>query len=78
LVPFLERKGWPGRAKFASNRCGNSRGRLLALPPNTESEIGLLIRDERKVEMEIDKEVVAELVKLMQKIVGERDIENVY
>jgi hypothetical protein len=44
-----------------------------ALSASTESEFGLLIRDERKVEMEIDKKVVAELVKLLRKVVGDRD-----
>jgi hypothetical protein len=43
------------------------------LSASAEVEFGLLIRDERKVEMEIDKKVVAELVKLLQKVVGHRD-----
>ncbi len=43
------------------------------LSASAEVEIGLLIRDERKVEMEIDKKVVGELVKLLQKVVGNRD-----
>jgi hypothetical protein len=43
---------------------------------SAESEFGLLIRDERKVEMEIDEKVVAELMKLMQKVVGDRDTDD--
>jgi len=43
-----------------------------ALSAAPEIEFGLLIRDERKVEMEIDKKVVAELLKLLQKVVGNR------
>ena len=44
-----------------------------ALTTSAEGEFGLLVRDERKVEMEIDKAVIAELVKLLQKVVGNRD-----
>ena len=39
---------------------------------NPEAEFGLLIRGERKVEMDIDPKVVAELQKLLQKVVGNR------
>jgi hypothetical protein len=39
---------------------------------NPEAEFGLLIRGERKVEMEISASVVAELQKLLQKVVGNR------
>ena len=41
-------------------------------------EFGLLVRDERKVEMEIDKKVIAELLKLLQKVVGNRDHDDDY
>ena len=49
-----------------------------ALSASPECEFGLLVRDERKVEMEIDKKVVAELVKLLQKVVGNRDKDDDY
>jgi hypothetical protein len=39
---------------------------------NPEAEFGLLIRGDRKVEMDIGPSVVAELQKLLQKIVGNR------
>ena len=35
-------------------------------------EFGLLVRSERKVEMEIDAKVVADLVRMLQKAVGNR------
>lgn len=38
----------------------------------------LLVRGERKVEMEIDPKVVAELLKLLQKVVGNRHEEDDY
>lgn len=41
-------------------------------------EFGLLVRGERKVEMEIDPQVVGELVKLLQKAVGNRDDDEDY
>src|SRR4051794_5630928 len=37
-----------------------------------EAEFGLLIRGERKVEMDIDARVVGELLKMLQKVVGNR------
>ncbi len=37
-----------------------------------ESEFALLIRSERKVEMDIDPKVIGELQKLLQKAVGNR------
>lgn len=43
------------------------------LTASPQCEFGLLVRDERKVEMEIDPKVIAELVKLLQKVVGNRD-----
>lgn len=49
-----------------------------ALTSSPECEFGLLVRDERKVEMEIDKTVIAELVKLLQKAVGNRDRDDDY
>ncbi|HYV39256.1 MAG TPA: hypothetical protein VE988_26445 [Gemmataceae bacterium] len=41
-----------------------------------DSEFGLLIRSERKVEMEIDAKVIGELQKLLQKAVGNREEED--
>lgn len=41
-------------------------------------EFGLLVRDERKVEMEIDKKVIAELLKLLQNVAGDRDHDDDY
>lgn len=49
-----------------------------ALTSSAECEFGLLVRDERKVEMEIDKTVIAELVKLLQKVGGNRDHDDDY
>ena len=43
------------------------------LTSSGESEFGLLVRGERKVEMEIDAKVVAELLRLLQKAVGNRE-----
>ena len=37
-----------------------------------DCEFGLLVRGERKVEMEIDPKVIAELMKLLHKAVGNR------
>ena len=39
---------------------------------NSESEFALLIRSERKVEMDIDSKVIGELQKMLQKAVGNR------
>lgn len=36
-------------------------------------EFGLLVRGERKVEMEIDPKVIGELQKMLHKAVGRRD-----
>jgi hypothetical protein len=49
-----------------------------ALTPSAECEFCLLVRDERKVEMEIDKTVIAELVKLLQKVAGNRAHDDDY
>jgi hypothetical protein len=49
-----------------------------ALTASPETEFGLLIRDERKVEMEIDKKVVAELAKWLHKAAGHRDDDAAY
>jgi hypothetical protein len=38
-----------------------------------ESEFALLIRSERKVEMDIDPKVIGELQKLLHKAVGNRE-----
>ncbi len=43
------------------------------LTTTPECEYGLLVRGERKVEMEIDPKVVNELVRLLVKVVGNRD-----
>ena len=48
------------------------------LTSSAECEFGLLVRDERKVEMEIDKTVIAELVKLLRKVVGNRGRDDDY
>ena len=48
---------------------------LAAVP---ECEFGLLVRGERKVEMEIDGKVVAELLKLLQKVTGNRGDDDDY
>ncbi len=45
---------------------------------NPDSEFCLLVRGERKVEVEIDAKVVAELQKLLQKIVGNREDDEEY
>ncbi|MSU80756.1 MAG: hypothetical protein EXS16_22050 [Gemmataceae bacterium] len=45
------------------------RDTLTATPGG---EFGLLVRGERKVEMEIDAKVVADLVRMLQKAVGNR------
>jgi hypothetical protein len=37
-----------------------------------DCEFALLVRSERKVEMEIDPKVIGELLKLLQKAVGNR------
>lgn len=43
---------------------------------NPGCEFGLLIRSERKVEMDIDPKVIGELQKLLQKAVGNRGDEE--
>jgi hypothetical protein len=43
-----------------------------AFTSEPESEFALLIRSERKVEMDIDPKVIGELQKLLQKAVGNR------
>ncbi len=48
------------------------------LAADTECEFGLLVRGERKVEMEIDQKVVAELLKLLHKAVGNRHDDEDY
>jgi len=39
---------------------------------HAESEFALLVRGERKVEMDIDAKVISELQKLLQKAIGNR------
>ena len=39
-------------------------------------EFGLLVRGERKVEMEIDQKVIDELQRMLQKMLGNRDYED--
>ena len=43
---------------------------------NPDVEFALLVRGERKVEMEIDAKVIEQLQKLLQKAVGNRDEED--
>ena len=43
-----------------------------------DCEFGLLIRSERKVEMDIDSKVIGELQKLLQKAVGNRGDDDEY
>ena len=45
-------------------------------PP--ECDFCLLVRGERKVEIEIDKQVVAELQKWLQKVAGRRERDDDY
>ena len=47
-----------------------------ALTAEPDCEFGLLVRGERKVEMEIDAKVVSEVLRMLQKIVGNRDDED--
>ena len=53
-----------------------SLGELKKTLSSGETEFGLLVRGERKVEMEIDPKVIGELLKLLQKVVGNRDDED--
>jgi hypothetical protein len=48
------------------------------LAETPDCEFGLLVRGERKVEMEIDPKVVAELQKLLHKAVGNRHTDEEY
>jgi hypothetical protein len=51
-----------------------SLGELKKTLTSTPADgFGLLVRGERKVEMEIDAKVVAELLKLLQKVVASHD-----
>lgn len=43
-----------------------------------DCEFGLLVRGERKVEMELDAKVIAELLRMLQKVVGNRREEDEY
>ena len=45
---------------------------------SAECEFGLLVRDERKVEMEIDKKVISELLKMLHRVVGNRADDDDY
>lgn len=63
------------QGKLRIESLGELKKALTATPG---CEFGLLVRDERKVEMEIDAKVVAELVRLLQKVVGNRDDETDY
>lgn len=38
-----------------------------------QAEFGLLVRGERKVEMDIDQKVIDELQRVLQKMLGNRD-----
>ena len=50
-----------------------SLGELKKNLSTPECEFGLLVRGERKVEMEIDTKVVNELLRMLQKVAGNRD-----
>jgi len=43
------------------------------LAASNDAEFGLLVRGERKVEMDIDAKVVQELQRMLQKALGNRD-----
>ena len=45
--------------------------KTLTAPP--DCEFGILVRGERKVEMEIDPKVITELLRLLQKIPASHD-----
>jgi hypothetical protein len=59
--------GRPGKLRI------ESLGELKKALTTPETEFGLLVRGERKVEMEIDPKVVGELLRMLQKVVGNRD-----
>ena len=65
--------GRPGKLRI------ESLGELKkALTAPAECEFGLLVRGERKVEMEIDAKVIDELQRLLQKAVGHRGHDDEY
>ncbi len=43
------------------------------LASSGDAEFGLLVRGERKVEMDLDTKVVQELLRMLQKALGNRD-----
>jgi hypothetical protein len=43
------------------------------LAGSEDAEFGLLVRGERKVEMDLDTKVVQELLRMLQKALGNRD-----
>jgi hypothetical protein len=57
------------QGKLRIESLGELKEAFTATP---ECEFGLLVRGERKVEMEIDPKVIAELLKLLHKAVGNR------
>lgn len=57
------------QGKLRIESLGELRDTLSATPG---IEFGLLVRGERKVEMEIDAKVVADLLRMLQKAIGNR------
>ena len=55
-----------------------SLGELRSTLTTPGCEFGLLVRGERKVEMEIDPKIIGELLKLLQKVVGSRREDEEY
>lgn len=67
----LTMAGRPGKLRIES--LGELKKTLTDSP---ECEFGLLVRGDRKVELEIDQKVIGELLKLLHKAVGHRDNEE--
>ncbi len=61
------------QSKLRIESLGELKKTLTAQP---ECEFALLVRSERKVEMEIDAKVIGELQKLLHKAVGNRGDED--
>jgi hypothetical protein len=58
------------QSKLRIESLGELKKTLTSTP---EAEFALLVRGERKVEMEIDAKVVSELLRMLQKVGGNRD-----
>ncbi|MSQ95438.1 MAG: hypothetical protein EXR98_12885 [Gemmataceae bacterium] len=56
--------------KLRIESLGELKKTLTATPG---CEFGLLVRAERKVEMDLDPKVITELLRLLQKVVADRD-----